>query len=102
MCLILATRASALQGLRIGFHGLVHDTLQGYVVLGRNLLAIFILRGVVGDRAIPAGTLQADVPPARHHINPFSRQRLALLLATPYSQRAGLRENYLGQPGSVL
>ena len=71
-------------------------------MLGRDLLAIFILGRVVGDGAVHAGNLQSHISPAGSDLDPLSRQRLTLLFPPPHAQRAGLGENNLGQPGRVF
>ena len=74
--------AAAIHVLARGF---LHHRFQRHVVFARDAAAVFIFRCVVGDGAVHAGNLDADVTPLGANIFPAACQSLPGFISPPHS-----------------
>src|SRR5213076_1183363 len=65
--------------------GFLHHDLERYVVLGGDAAAIFILGRVIGDGAVHAGNLDANLSPLGANFFPSTRQNVPHFISPPYT-----------------
>src|SRR5208282_6896534 len=93
-------RICASSGVRS--RSLLHHTLQGHAVLGRDAAAVFIFWRIVRYRAVHARDFDPDLPPGSADTFPAAGERLARFIAPPNAQRGCLVEDQLREPGGIL